>query len=207
VENKYVVAIGSSAGGLSAMKTFFDNTPHDQATYVILRHLPVDYKSQLQEILQRHSKLRILEAADNTLIEKDTVYIPPASAYMTITRDRLFLKPRKIISVAPNWSVNIFLQSLANSKGNKSIAIILSGAGSDGAKGVTSIKNAGGMVIAQNLQSCEFRSMPYHAIKTGMVDYQLAPSEMPHFVLQHIASILKPANLVKNLKKISTAED
>jgi two-component system CheB/CheR fusion protein len=200
VDNTYVVAIGSSAGGLDAMKVFFDHTPHDQATYIILRHLPIDCKSELQQILQRHSKLKILEAVDNTVIEKDTVYIPPPSKYMTISKDRLFLHQRYRQSIVPNFAVDIFLKSLAKSKGKKSIALILSGAGSDGSLGVTSIKNAGGMVIAQTPHSCEFTSMPLNAIKTDSVDFELLPSEMPGIILQHIADIMKPIKLVGNLR-------
>ncbi len=82
MQDRFIVAIGSSAGGLQPMLTFFDFTPHDQATYIILRHLPFDCQSQLQHILKRHSKLTIVEDENNTPIEKDTVYIPPPSTYI-----------------------------------------------------------------------------------------------------------------------------
>src|SRR5688572_30126764 len=100
---RFVVAIGSSAGGLDAMKTFFDHTPHDNVTYVILRHIPIAHQSVLQEILQRHSKLQILEAEDGVLIKKDHVYIPPSSMYMTIKNNQLYLRPRIVDEHAGNW--------------------------------------------------------------------------------------------------------
>src|SRR5438094_2639577 len=91
---KFIVAIGYSEGGIKAIKTFFDHTPHDQATYVILRHIPIDARNELHEVLKRHSKLTIVEAQHNLDIKKDTVYIPPASSYMTIKNDRFLLTPR-----------------------------------------------------------------------------------------------------------------
>jgi two-component system CheB/CheR fusion protein len=199
VKNKFVVAIGSSAGGLDPMLSFFDFTPHDQATYIILRHIPFDYQSQLHLILQRHSKLTIAEVVNDTLIEKDTIYMPPASTYLTIKNDRLYLQKRIERSLFPNWSVDVFLKSVAEAKGNKCIAVILSGAGSDGAKGATLVNKAGGLVIAQTPASCQHSSMPETAIKTGIVDHILMPIEMPHVILQHVDTILKNTNGVQNL--------
>ena len=203
---KFIVAIGSSAGGLEPLTTFFDATPHDRATYVILTHLPVDHKSQLQKILQRHSRLTIVEAANNIPIEKDTVYMPPASMYMTVKDDRLFLHRRIKYAPQPNRAVDVFLESLAITKGKLSIAIILSGAGFDGTKGVKQIKKAGGMVIAQTIASCQFESMPKHAIATGDVDYELLPEEMPHIVLQHISSRIKTYDLIDSFKQAGEEE-
>jgi chemotaxis response regulator CheB len=202
VKNKFVVAIGSSAGGLTPLMSYFDFTPHDQATYVILRHLPFEYQSQLQNILKRHSKLKIVEAKDGTPIEKDTIYMQPASMYMTIKNDHLYLQKRVEATKFPNRSVDVFFNSLAAAKGNKSIAIILSGAGSDGSKGAISINAAGGMVIAQTPESCEHSSMPENAIKKGIVDHILPAIEMPHIVLQKVDTILKNVNEVQKLMAI-----
>ena len=134
VKNKFVVAIGSSAGGLDPMLSFFDFAPHDEATYVILRHVPIDHQSKLHNVLEWHTKLKIVEAQNDTLIEKDTIYIPPASMYMTIKNDRLYLQKRIEHSLFPNYCVDVFLNTLAEAKGNKCIAVILSGSGSDGTK-------------------------------------------------------------------------
>jgi two-component system CheB/CheR fusion protein len=199
---KFVVAIGSSAGGLSPLTSYFDFTPHDQATYVILRHLPLDYKSQLQEILDRHSKLTICEATHGMPIKKDTIYMSPSDMYLTIKDDHLFLQSRTGTKLYPNWSIDIFLKSLAEAKGKFSIAVILSGAGTDGTIGAGLIKEAGGMVVAQNIASCQHSSMPRHAIESGDVDHELLPLEMPGVILQHINGILKNANLVQNMKDV-----
>src|SRR4028119_1084659 len=108
-EERFIVAMGSSAGGLAAMKSFFDSTPNDHVTYIILRHVSYDFQSKLHEVLQRYSKLKIAEAESGQLIEQNTVYMQPAAMYMTIKNDRLYLEPRIKFPLYPNWSSNIFL--------------------------------------------------------------------------------------------------
>jgi chemotaxis response regulator CheB len=189
MKHTVLVAIGSSAGGLEALKPFFDATPHDGVAYILLRHLPLDYQSILAEILSRHSRLVFMEAADGMHIEKDKVYLPPSAMYMTVTNNRLHLQERVVTSLYPNWSVDVFLESLAKDKGKNGIAVILSGSGSDGSKGASSVKLAGGLVIAQTPSSCLFPSMPTHAIATGDVDHVLFPSEMSKTIRQYADSI------------------
>lgn len=190
-ENKFIVAIGASAGGLKPIQTFFDSTPNDHATYIILRHLQQNCKSILGDILKNHSKLVIHEAENGTLIDQNKVYLLPSDMYMTIKGDRLYLQSRSSLPLYPNIAIDIFLQSLAEEKGDESIAVILSGRGSDGAKGAKMIKEKGGMVIVQKPQSSDFSSMPESAIQTGSVDYELLPEEMPGTILSHINKWIK----------------
>jgi two-component system CheB/CheR fusion protein len=186
MKEKFIVAIGSSAGGLAPLSAFFDCTPHDHVTYIILCHLPFAVHRKIQQILQCHSKLKIVEAEDNQLIQPDTIYTPPPWMYMTIEDDRLFLKSRAKFPKFPNRVTDIFMSSLAKEKRSESIGIILSGRGSDGSKGACSIREAGGMVIAQDPGSCEQRSMPLHAIEAECVDHILIPEDMPPVILGHV---------------------
>lgn len=128
--------------------------------------------------------------------------MPPASMHMTIKNDRLYLQKRSQFSLHPNWSVDVFLNSLAEAKGNKSIAVVLSGAGSDGTKGAVAVHSAGGMIIAQTPDSCEHSSMSKNVIKTGIVAHILTPVEMPHIILQHVDTVLKNANEVQKLMEV-----
>jgi two-component system CheB/CheR fusion protein len=193
-ENKFIVAIGASAGGLKPIQTFFDSTPNDHASYIILRHLHPDFKTLMADILKKHSKLEIMEAVHGTLIDPNKIYVLPANMYMTINGDRLYLKPRSDFPSYPNVAIDIFLQSLAEVKGDESIVVILSGMGSDGAKGATMIKEKGGMVIVQTPQSADYNSMPLSTIRTGSVDYELLPDEMPGTILKHINKWLQKNN-------------
>lgn len=186
MDDKFIIAVGSSAGGLDAMKAFFDNTPHNHATYIILRHVTMDYQSELHLILKRHSKLKIVEASNYTLIEKDTIYIPPASMYMTIQKDILLLKDRSNYRSKINTAIDIFFTSMAETIGHNSIGVVLSGGGTDGLKGAVEIKAAGGMVMTQTLQSCLHTSMPQHTIEAGLADHILKPADMPAAIRKHI---------------------
>ncbi|MES2648842.1 MAG: chemotaxis protein CheB [Bacteroidota bacterium] len=186
MEKKYIVALGSSAGGLKPMLTFFDNTPNDHATYIILRHLQVNARSLLGYILKRHSKLSIVEVENGMLIEENKIYTQPPGSYITIRNGYLYLHPSTKYSMYPNKSIDIFLKSLAETTTSESIVIILSGRGSDGAKGVGLIKEKGGLILVQKPQSCEYPSMPESSIKTGAVDLELLPDEMPGAILKQI---------------------
>jgi chemotaxis response regulator CheB len=148
--------------------------------------MPFGFHSKIQNILQSHSKLKIVEAADDQVIEPNTIYTPPAWMYMTIKSDRLYLESRANYPKFPNWGTDIFMSSLAQAKGSKSIGIILSGGGSDGLKGALEIKAAGGIVLVQDPSSCEHPGMPSHAIRAGCVDYILTPEDMPGAILGHV---------------------
>src|SRR3954452_4900908 len=99
---KFVVAIGYSEGGLEPLFKFFDHVPHDQATYVVLRHVPRDQRGILNEILKRHSKLDILEAGNGMEIEIDIVYIPRCDSYLTIDDNYLQLQLRSLYTTPYN---------------------------------------------------------------------------------------------------------
>ena len=199
MNSKFVVAIGYSEGGLQPLLTFFDHVPHDQATYIILRHIPIDQRSTLADILKRHSKLEIREAEDGKPIENDVVYIPPSSSYLFIKDDQLYLQSRTAETRNYNFLIDTFLTSLAEAKRDKSIAVILSGSGIDGAEGARQIKKSGGVVIVQDPASCECPEMPERAIETGCVCKILPPAEMPDFVTKYVHPILNNANLAKRL--------
>jgi two-component system, chemotaxis family, CheB/CheR fusion protein len=182
----YIIAIGSSAGGLTPLKAFFDYTPSDQVSYVLLSHIAINYKSELKEILKRHSSINIQEVVDQMPIEKNTIYLLPSNKMMVMEDGRFFLMARGQAPLYPNWAINIFMQSMAADRKDKCIAVILSGSGSDGTTGASAIKNAGGMVIAQDPDSCEHPSMPESAIHAGIVDHILLPEQMPSVIHDYI---------------------
>jgi chemotaxis response regulator CheB len=200
MQNRFVVAIGFSEGGLEPLLTFFHHTPHDHATYIILRHVPLEQKSHLHEILKAHSKLDIFEVQGKTPIARDAVYMPPPSMYITIRGNDLYLEKRIEHGPFPNKSIDIFLESLAKSKKKRSIGILLSGGGDDGVDGIKKVKEAGGLVIVQEPATCQYKHLPSLAIKNGGVDYILSPSEMPGVIVHHVDTFLKTENEMRRLK-------
>ena len=181
----HIIAIGASAGGMEEINLFFDHTPLDGVAYVVIQHLSSDFKSRMVELLDRHSKLVVIEAKDGTIVKCNEVYLIPSDKFMTMRGDALYLADKEKTST-PNLTINRFFLSLAANIGNRAIGIILSGLGSDGTEGIKAIKKAGGMVIARNPETTKFGSMPSNAIATGLVDFILEPELMPNAIEDYI---------------------
>lgn len=180
-----VVGIGASAGGLEALQEFISAIPESpEMAFVVIQHLSPDYKSLMSELLARHTKMKIEVAQDGVSIQKSTVYLIPPRNNLRIFHDKLFLEEQDT-KRALNLPIDIFFKSLAEEKQNRAIGVILSGTGSDGTLGIKSIKDKGGMVIAQNTASAKFDGMPRSAIETGLVDFVLEASDMPEEIIAY----------------------
>jgi two-component system CheB/CheR fusion protein len=181
----HIIAIGASAGGMEEINSFFDHTPLDGVSYVIVQHLSADFKSRMVELLSRHSKLVVKEAKNGIAVKSNEVYLIPNDQLMTIKNGKLALT-HKGKHPGPHLTIDVFFNSLAENSGTKAIGIILSGLGRDGTEGVKAIKKAGGMIIARNPETSAFGSMPSHAIATGMVDFILEPELMPGAIEEYV---------------------
>ena len=173
-----LIAVGASAGGLEALKAFFSNLPEkDKNSYIVIQHLSPDYKSMMGELLSKTAKLPIEQITDNSEVEPGKIYLIPPVNNLTIEDGILHLteKPK---NQKLNLPIDLFLDSLADYKKDQAIAVILSGTGSDGTRGIKAIKEADGMVMVQEPQEAKFDGMPKSAIKSGMVDYILPVEEM-----------------------------
>ncbi len=181
-----VVAIGASAGGLEALQEFFKSVPTDSGlAYVVIQHLSPDYKSMMDELLARQTSMKIFIIEDGMSIEANCVYLIPPRKNLLIFHDKLYLEDYNI-KKGLNLPIDIFFRSLAIEKGKNCIGIILSGTGSDGALGTRAIKEAGGMVMVQNESTAKFDGMPRSSIATGLVDFILAPGEMPNALIEYV---------------------
>lgn len=198
-----IVGIGASAGGLEAIETFFKNMPVDSGmAFVVIQHLSPDYKSLMVELLSRKTEMPVLRVEDGMEVEANHIYLIPPKKSMTIFHGKLLLKeqePRDGI----NLPVDIFLRSLAEDQGEKTVAIILSGTGSDGTRGVRAIKEGGGLVLVQDGSSARFDGMPRAAASTGVADYILTPEEMP---AELIACLQHPFTTRENHQQALSSE-
>ncbi|MEO6522762.1 MAG: CheR family methyltransferase, partial [Mucilaginibacter sp.] len=185
VAKQYIIAIGASAGGLEAISAFFDYTPLDAVSYILIQHLSSDFKSQMAHILAQHSKLEVIEAIENVDIKPNTVYLIPSSKFMTVKNGRLLLSDKKEQS-RPYMTIDYFFSSLAKERGDKAIGVILSGTGNDGSRGVEAIKNAGGLVLVQDPDTANFDGMPLAAIATDCADMIIAPQAMPQLIENYV---------------------
>jgi two-component system CheB/CheR fusion protein len=188
IEPHHIIAIGASAGGMDEINCFFDHTPLDGISYVIIQHLSSDFKSRMKELLAKHSKLAVKEAENEMTVLSNEVYLIPNDKFMTISDGKLYLTNKESIK-GPHLTINTFFNSLAADFGDKAIVVVLSGLGSDGTEGVRAIKKAGGMVIVRNPATSPFASMPSSAVATGMVDFVLEPELMPETIEDYIKNM------------------
>ena len=181
----HIVGIGTSAGGLEALEKFFTNMSMDNhVAFVVIQHLSPDYKSHMVELLSKHTPMQVHEAKDGMCVEPNNIYLIPRRKNMTLFKGKLFLVDYGQ-SRGLNLPIDIFFQSLAQDQGEKAVGIILSGTGSDGTRGIRTIKEMGGMVMAQD-DSAKFDGMPRSAVSTQLVDFIASPEEMPASLLNYI---------------------
>jgi two-component system CheB/CheR fusion protein len=185
VSSFYVVGLGASAGGLEALRSFFEAVPAESgAVFVVIQHLAPDHPSQMVELLATHTQAPVHQIEDGVTIQPDHVYVIPPGKCVKIFRGKLLLfVPEKR---APQLPIDHFFRSLAEDRGERAIGIALSGTGSDGTLGVRAIKEGGGTVMVQDEGSAKFSGMPDSAGATGLADYILPPAEMARELLKFI---------------------
>jgi two-component system, chemotaxis family, CheB/CheR fusion protein len=184
---RHVVGIGASAGGLDPLVRFFDHLPKDTGmAFVIVQHLSPDFKSLMDELLGRHTQLPIRLVEDGMPVEADHVYLIPPKKEMIISGGRLLLSERDRQQEL-TLPIDVFFRSLAQDCGPRAVAIVLSGGGSDGSRGIRHVHEAGGLVLVQDLESAQFDSMPRAAREMGVADVLLAPEDMPRALVDHAA--------------------
>lgn len=182
----YYVAVGASAGGLEAIDEFFTNMPTDTGLgFIVIQHLSPDYKSLMVELLSKKTAMPVHRAEDGLLVLPNRVYLIPPKKNLAIFHGKLLLSEQDH-SKGINLPIDVFLRSLAEDQAEKAIAVILSGTGSDGMRGVRIVKENGGMVMVQDEDSAKFNGMPRAAVSTGLADFILRPSEMPRQLLGFI---------------------
>jgi two-component system CheB/CheR fusion protein len=173
-----IVGIGASAGGLEAFTEFVRNLPTGtDLAYVLVQHLDPTHRSLLTELLGRSASLPVQEIEHNTTVAPNHIYVIPPNCDLAI-KDRVLLLSPRDTKAAPSRTIDNFLKSLAADQGANAIGVILSGAGSDGAKGLKAIKDAGGATFAQDEGSSKYDSMPRSAISAGCVDFVLPPEKI-----------------------------
>jgi two-component system CheB/CheR fusion protein len=197
LKSLYVVGVGASAGGLEALQRLFEHMPRTGGfAFVVIQHLSPDFRSLMDELLSPHTELRVVRAEDGVEVEADTVYLMPAKHEMTISGGRLCLTERDP-SKGLSLPIDAFFRSLAEDAGSRAIAVVLSGTGSDGSRGLRAVHDAGGLIIAQTEDSAKFDGMPRAAVDTGVVDLVLSPEEIADALqkyLEHDGHLIETAD-------------
>jgi two-component system CheB/CheR fusion protein len=152
--------------------------------FVVVQHLSPDFKSLMDEILARRTTLPISLVEDAMVVEPDHVYLIPPKKEMIISGGRLLLSERGRDQEL-TLPIDVFFRSLAQDCGRRAVAVVLSGGGSDGSRGIRDVHEAGGLVIVQDVESAQFDGMPKTAREAGVADYVLPPRDMPGALIEH----------------------
>jgi len=166
-----IVAIGISTGGPQALQYVLPQLPRDfPGTILIVQHMPEGFTEMFSRRLDEICAIRVKEAQSGDILMPGRALICPGSRHMKVKR--LPLGDVAVLSDEPRVnghrpSVDVLFKSVAEEFGNKSVALLMTGMGEDGAQGMSLIKNAGGITIAQSEESCVVFGMPKAAIERG----------------------------------------
>ena len=182
----FIAGVGASAGGLEALEELFGAMPEDlPVAFVIVQHLSPDFESVMDELLARKTTLPVHRVDDGIRVEAGHAYLIPPRKEMIIGGGRLFLSEKERDGEL-TMPIDVFFRSLARDAGARSIAIVLSGTGTDGSRGVREIHEAGGLVLVQSPETAKFDGMPKSALDTGVADLALAITDMPSAIERYV---------------------
>ncbi|WP_031549475.1 chemotaxis protein CheB [Parvularcula oceani] len=189
-----ICGIGASAGGVRALKRFFNTVDPDLGlAYVVIVHLSPDQPSVMDEILSTCTSMSVLQVEDGPTLKPNCVYVIAPDRELVIKEDtissRPFSQPR-----GQRAPIDMFFRSIAACRGDGS-AVVLSGSGSDGALGVKAVKEAGGIVFVQDPSEAEYEMMPQNAIATGVADFVAPVAELT----RHLAEVVHSKQAVRSM--------
>lgn len=185
-----IIAIGTSTGGPTALQQTIPRLPrHFPAAVIVVQHMPPGFTRTLAERLNALSFLPVTEAKEGDRIEPGRVLVAPAGVHLKLLKKNghfavhldgepsdLFHKP----------SVDVMMESVARAFGRRSLGVLLTGMGSDGARGMKAIKDAGGRTLAESEETCIVYGMPKSAVEGGAVDRIVPLNEMAREIVQEM---------------------
>lgn len=184
-----VVAVAGSAGSITPIRDLLQVLPASfGAAVLIAHHRSASGESHLLDIIGRHAPMPVRIAVDGEILAPSSALLAPAhSDLLVIPGERVSVPlgpPQHFVQP----SADLLFDSVATVVGRRAVAVVLSGAGADGAVGAMRVKAAGGLVVAQTEFSAQISGMPGAAIRTGAVDLVLRPAEMAGFLLKVVSA-------------------
>ena len=180
-----VVVVGASTGGTEALKLFLQGLPLDTPGMVIVQHMPEHFTAAFAKRLDGVCRVSVKEAENDDTVVRGRVLIAPGNKHTLLKRSgaRYYVEVKDGPLVSRHRpSVDVLFRSAARYAGKNAVAVIMTGMGDDGARGMLEMKEAGAYTIAQDEASCVVFGMPKEAIKLGAIN-TVAP-------LEHIAAVV-----------------
>jgi two-component system chemotaxis response regulator CheB len=196
LDPQVVVAIGASTGGTVAIESLLRRFPANSPGTVIVQHMPAGFTRHFADRLDKVCRLQVREASDGAPVEVGTAWIAPGGYHTLVQRDG----PRQILRVKEGPPVNrhkpsvdVLFHSVARAVGPKAVGVVLSGMGSDGAKGLLAMRTAGAQTFAQDESTSVVYGMPKAAVELGAAERVATLDELPALIL---ASLMDPATRI-----------
>jgi two-component system chemotaxis response regulator CheB len=187
-----IIAIGSSTGGVEALKEFLVQFPRNSPGMIIVQHMPANFTSQFAQRLNGICEVDVKEAKNGDTVTQGMVLIAPGDLHMVLRRSghRYYVQlgsGEKVSGHRP--SVDVMFNSVAKNAGANAIGVILTGMGADGAKGLLNMRKNGAMTFGQDQQSSTVYGMPKVAFENGAVAHQDSLLNLPSKILKHLESM------------------
>ena len=205
----FIVLFGASAGGLQPLQSIIRSLSSNlDAAFVVVQHFSPETETMMDVILQRDTEMKVRPAEDDMKIEAGTIYVIPPGDNLEVRNGAFDLSRQQRSDSSAQYPIDICFRSFAREYGDRAIAVVLSGTGTDGSRGVKVIKDAGGVVLVQDPESAEFGGMLKAAIETGMAHQILAPPEISEFinnlsgVYVHDSLALRPVRRAEYVKEV-----
>ncbi len=161
-----ILAIGTSAGGIDALKRIFKDLNNiNNVGVIVIQHLSANSKSYLKNIISDVTNYKVEEIEDKMELKKGVIYVAPQNYHVLVEKDTTFtlITTEKVSYARP--SIDVCFESIADTFGDTVVGVILTGANQDGSKGLKQIKVAGGHTIVQKPETAESPEMPLRAIE------------------------------------------
>ncbi|MGI9508729.1 MAG: chemotaxis protein CheB, partial [Geminicoccaceae bacterium] len=190
-----VVGIGAGAGGIEAVQLLFGAMPIDAGlAFVVCRRIQPGLSDPLADLLRTQTAMPVIPAESGMTLEAGRIYLAAPEAQMIVLKDRLVSLTACVpdalsevdeteLSCSP---IDLLLHSLSASKGRSAIAIVLSSNDQDGVRGCASIRNQGGLVLAQHPESTEFAELPRRVVEADLAQAVAPPGAMADLIQRHI---------------------
>lgn len=190
--DSFVIAIGASTGGTEAILAVVKDLPETTPGIVIVQHMPPVFTNMYAQRLDKICKMRVKEAANGDRVKRGQVLIAAGDQHMKLAKDTMgyYVKcaaGEKVSGHCP--SVDVLFDSVATTASKNAMGIILTGMGSDGAKGLLKMRQSGAYTLGQDKETCVVYGMPMVAFNIGGVVKQFPLQKMGGEIIRHLNSL------------------
>nr|BAL54287.1 chemotaxis response regulator protein-glutamate methylesterase [uncultured prokaryote] len=186
-----LIAIGASTGGPEAIRQVLQGLPAEVPPVVIVQHMPPVFTRSFAERLDKLCTVRVKEAEDGDVLQPGHAYIAPGDYHLQVVRNGSQYRARVVQTEPVNRhrpSVDALFDSVVQASGASTVAVLLTGMGADGARGLKKLREAGAHTIAQDEETCVVFGMPREAIQMGGAEFVLPLPQIAHKVVELLAA-------------------